>query len=129
MPNSGIIDTCILIDCLRGRTDSTKFLIALAAQQIPTTHVIVVAELLAGARNKREQDAIDLFLGRFTTISPDAGDGFVALQLYRRFHLSHGVDWPDCQIAATAIRLNADVYTQNLKHFEAFPGMRAVRAY
>ena len=27
-----------------------------------------------------------------------------ALALYRAHRLSHGVDWPDCQIAATALR-------------------------
>jgi predicted nucleic acid-binding protein len=39
------------------------------------------------------------------------------------------VDWPDCQIAATALRLGLEVFTQNLKHFAAFAGLRVVRAY
>jgi predicted nucleic acid-binding protein len=52
-----------------------------------------------------------------------------ALDLFKKYRLSHGVDWPDCQIAATARRLGLEVYTQNLKHFAAFPGLRVVRAY
>ena len=60
---------------------------------------------------------------------PDEADGLAALDLYRHFRLSHGVDWPDCQIAATALRLGVEVYTQNVKHFTAFPGLRVVRPY
>jgi len=52
-----------------------------------------------------------------------------ALDLYREFRLSHGVDWPDCQIAATAMRLGIEVFTQNVKHFTAFPVVRVVRPY
>jgi predicted nucleic acid-binding protein len=52
-----------------------------------------------------------------------------ALNLYRQFRLSHGVDWPDCQIAATASRLDVEVVTTNLKHFNAFPGLRVARPY
>jgi hypothetical protein len=47
----------------------------------------------------------------------------------RQFRLSNEVDWPDCQIAATALRLDAEVFTQNVKHFTAFPGLRVVKAY
>jgi predicted nucleic acid-binding protein len=59
--SSGIIDSSILIDCLRGRTDAIAFLAA--------------------------------------------------------------------QIAATAQRMGVEVFTQNVKHFTAFPGLRVVRAY
>ncbi|MDB5172738.1 MAG: hypothetical protein JWN51_1511 [Phycisphaerales bacterium] len=88
---------------------------------------MVAAELIAGARDKREQAFIESFLASFQTVSPS--DALGALDFYRRFHLSHGVDWPDCQIAATAIRLGLEVFTQNVKHFAAFPGLRVVRAY
>jgi predicted nucleic acid-binding protein len=90
---------------------------------------MVAAELLAGARDKREQTVIESFLSPFQILSPDESDGLAALDLYKRHHLSHGVDWPDCQIAATAIRLGLEVYTQNVKHFAAFSGLGVVRAY
>lgn len=94
-----------------------------------TTHLIVVAELLSGARDQREQAVIDSFLSAFQVISPSEADGFAALNLYRTYRLSHGVDWPDCQIAATALRQNVELYTQNIKHFAAIGGLRVVRAY
>lgn len=127
--SSSIIDSSVLIDCLRGRPDAVAFLASLTSHGPAVTHVMVAAELLAGARDQREQTVIDSFLSRLQVVSPDEADGRAALDLYRKYHLSHGVDWPDCQIAATALRLGAEVYTQNVKHFAAFAGLRVVRAY
>jgi predicted nucleic acid-binding protein len=120
------MDSSVLIDCLRGRAGAVVFL---AAWPSPTTHVMVAAELFAGARDKAEQAQIESFLASFVIASPNEADGLAALSLYKSYHLSHGVDWPDCQIAATALRLGVEVFTQNVKHFAAFAGLRVVRAY
>ena len=125
----GIIDSSILIDCLRGRADAISFLASQSAVTRPRTHLLVAAELLTGARDKSEQNLIDSFLQAFDLALPGEADGLAALDLYRQFRLSHGVDWPDCQIAATALRLDVEVFTQNIKHFTAFPSLRVVRAY
>lgn len=85
--------------------------------------------MLAGARDKNEIILIESFLASFHLTLPTEADGLAALGLYRQFRLSNGVDWPDCQIAATALRLDVSVFTQNVKHFNAFPGLRVVRAY
>ncbi len=126
---SGMFDSSILIDCLRGRVDAVAFLAAQSASGRSRTHLFVVAELLTGARDRNEQNLIDSFLQSFDLAVPTDADGLSALDLYRQFRLSHGVDWPDCQIAATALRLGVEVFTQNVKHFTAFPGLRVVRAY
>ena len=83
--------------------------------------------MLAGARDKNELAVIDSFLRSFDLAVPTEADGITALGLYRQFRLSNGVDWPDCQIAATALRLGVEVFTQNVKHFTAFPGVRVAR--
>jgi tRNA(fMet)-specific endonuclease VapC len=126
---SGIIDSSILIDCLRGRTNALTFLAAQSLTDPSRTHLLVAAELLTGARDKNEMNLINSFLRSFELIIPTEADGLAALELYRQFRLSHGVDWPDCQIAATAQRMSVEVFTQNVKHFTAFPGLRVVRAF
>ena len=126
---SGIFDSSVLIDCLRGRANAIAFLAAQSTVARPSTHLLVVAELLTGARDKSEQRLIDSLLQTFDLALPNEADGLTALDLYRQFRLSHGVGWPDCQIAATALRLGVDVFTQNVKHFTAFPGLSVVRAY
>jgi len=124
-----LIDTSVLVDFLRGREGAVAFLDSQRASAGLATHVIVAAELLAGARDAREQSAIDSFLAAFSLAIPDAADALRALDLYRQFHLSHGVDWPDCQIAATALRIGATVATLNTKHFAVFAGLQVIRAY
>jgi predicted nucleic acid-binding protein len=94
-----------------------------------TASLLVVAELLTGARDKSEQTLIDSFLQAFDLAVPNEADGLAALDLYRQLRLSHGVDWPDCQIGATALRQGVAVFTQNVKHFTAFAGLSVVRAY
>lgn len=127
--SGGLFDSSVLIDCLRGRPAAVTFLAAASAAARLRTHLLVAAELLTGARDKNELALIDSFLSAFDLAVPDAPDGLAALDLYRRFRLSHGVDWPDCQIAATALRLGTAVFTQNVKHYNVFPGLRVVRAY
>lgn len=127
--SSGIFDSSVLIDCLRGRANAIAFLATQSRAARPSAHLFVAAELLTGARDKGEQGLIDSFLQSFDLALPDETDGLTALNFYRHFRLSHGVDWPDCQIAATALRLQVDVFTQNVKHFATFPGLSVVRAY
>ncbi len=88
----GIFDSSILIDCLRGRTDAITFLASQTVTSHPRTHLLVAAELLTGARDKNEQDLIDSFLQTFDLALPTEADGLSALDLYRQFRLSHGVD-------------------------------------
>jgi predicted nucleic acid-binding protein len=73
--SSAIIDSSVLIDCLRGRAGAVAVLNSLMAAGIPSTHVIVAAELLAGARDKREQAMIESFLKSFQLVSPNEADG------------------------------------------------------
>lgn len=127
--SKGLFDSSVLIDCLRGHAGAVAFLRSHASSGQIATHLVVAAELLAGACNKREQSVIESFLGAFEVVLPNESDGSAALDLYRRHHLSKGVDWPDCQIAATAIRLGLEVYTQNVKHFLAFSDLCVARAY
>jgi predicted nucleic acid-binding protein len=125
----GIFDSSILIDCLRGHAQAIAFLAARSSIGRPQAHLIVAAELIGGARDRREQTLIESFLATFDVVVPNAADGLSALNLYQQFRLSHGVDWPDCQIAATATRLGVEVFTLNTKHFSAIPGLRVVRPY
>jgi predicted nucleic acid-binding protein len=87
--NSGILDSSVLIDSLRGRAGAVSFI---SNHQSPMTHVMVAAEILAGARDRREQQQIESFLAAFAIISPKESDGLAALELYKQHHLSHGVD-------------------------------------
>lgn len=108
----GIFDRSVLIDCLRGRANAIAFLATQSTLKPPRTHLFVAAELLTGARDKGEQILIDSFLQAFDLAVPTEADGLAALDLYRQFRLSHGVDWPDCQIAATSAYARGSLYAK-----------------
>lgn len=124
-----MIDSSVLIDCLRGGAKAIQFIAAVSAHGPVTTHVIVAAELFAGARNKHELNTIESFVSGLNLIAPIEEDAYAALDLFKKHRLSHGVDWPDCQIAATALRLGLEINTLNTKHFGAFPGLRLAKPY
>lgn len=93
--SDGILDSSVLIDCLRGKVEAVQFLASVTNGASARTHLIVAAELLAGARDHKEQSLIDSFLATLKILLPNEADGTEALALYRKYHLSHGVDWPD----------------------------------
>lgn len=124
-----VIDTSILIDYMRGHTAATAWLDATRLSVGLFTHAIVAAELLKGARDRREQQHIDRFLTRFTVLPATDADSLAGVDLVRQFHLSHSVGVLDCLIAATCVRLGAPVATINSKHFIPIPGLVVVRPY
>jgi predicted nucleic acid-binding protein len=43
--------------------------------------------------------------------------------------LSHGVEFFDCLVATTALRMNTPVHSRNVKHLSAVPGITTVQPY
>ena len=123
-----LLDTSILIDILRGQVIARNWVDALA---VPARHVSVItsAELLAGCRNQREQRTVERELNLYDVVWIDESISQTALDFYKQFHLSHGVGFLDCLIAATAIRHGLRLATLNLKHFTMLPGLQAERPY
>jgi predicted nucleic acid-binding protein len=124
-----LIDSAVVIDYLRGHAGATAFLNAQRAAGRPVTHVVVVAEVLEGARDATEQSALKTFFAGFDVIPANEADLLLSLDLLAGFRLSHGVGWPDCLIAATAIRSGRPVATTNVKHFTPFPNLQVLRPY
>ena len=118
-----LLDTSILVDLLRGSAIDT---LDISDRLIS---VITAAELLAGCRNQREQRAVERELALYTTLWLEEAASQTALDLYRRFHLSHGAGFLDCLIAATAVTHGLPVTTLNLKHLAAFPDVQAEKPY
>lgn len=124
-----LIDTSLLIDSLRASPASTLFFAQVRRSHRPVIHPVVEAELIAGARDRREMRMVVRLLERFEPLPLEPVDARTSLRLLRRHRLSHGMSWEDCLLAATALRLKASLGTLNDKHFRAFRGLRVVRPY
>lgn len=123
-----LLDTSILVDVLRGNEAARDWVDSLPAQS-RFLSCVSAAELIAGCRNRREQRALDRERRLYTTIWLDEPASRLGLDLYSRHHLSHGIGFLDCLIAATAALRTLIVATLNVKHFEPLLDVRVRRPY
>ena len=123
------VDTDVLIDIARKDHRALDFWRRAEARSTMTCSVISVFELLAGCRNLKEQRAMLRSLSTVDIVQVESGDSVQALQWYRSYHLSRGVGFLDCFVAAAARRLDCQVHTLNTKHFRAIPGLKIMPPY
>lgn len=78
-------------------------------------------ELVIGCRNKSELQKLNEFLKNFQIISLDVEISKNALELLKKFRLSHGLLIADSLIAATALTYNLPLATRNVRDFKFIP--------
>ncbi len=123
-----LLDTDVLIDCLRGTRTAQEWLEG-ATEQSFAIPGIVAMELVMGCQNQNAQNRILKFLKSFTIIWPEASDFMKAHELLLKYHLSTGIGIPDCLIAAMTLRRSAQLYSFNLKHFRNIQGLNVKAPY
>ncbi len=123
------VDTDVLIDIARKDSRALDFWRRAETRSTMTCSVISLFELLAGCRNLKEQRATLRSLATVEIVQVESGDSIQALQWYRSYHLSRGIGFLDCFVAAAARRLDCQVHTLNTSHFKAIPGLKIMRPY
>jgi hypothetical protein len=123
-----LVDTDVLVDCLRGTVPAQGWL-KQQAQQLFTVPAVAAMELVMGCRDRGDLDRIQRFLATFEVVWPEASEFAAAYQLLLTHRLSSGLNIPDCLIAATALSRSARLYTFNLKHFQVVPGLDVAQPY
>ena len=118
----------VLIECLRGSVAAKTWLTSFQKEAVGIP-VVVVMELLMGCRNKSELDQTKKFLAAFNVIWPESSEFERDCELLLSLRLSTGLGIPDCLIASMALARGARLYTFNLKHFQAVPGLDARQPY
>jgi predicted nucleic acid-binding protein len=120
---SVVLDTTVLVDHLRGSSLAGEYITALRAP--PSCSEVTRIEILRGLRSDERRGAERLFT-LITWVPVDEKVAHRAGELGRRWLRSHpGIGVPDLAIAATAELLEAQLGTQNLKHFPMFEGLHA----
>lgn len=118
-----IVDTDILIDAGRGVARAVTCLQAIDHQSALATSAVTQMELLIGSRNKKEQDDIEKFLSHFQIMKVTGPASDMAVDLLRRYRLSHGLLIADALIAATAVVLNAPLISKNQRDYKFISGL------
>lgn len=123
-----LLDTDVLIDCLRGLPSAQTWLQA-SSDQVFGIPGIVAMELVTGCRDKRDLQQVQALIRRFNVIWPDAKEIEYAFELLVTYRLEFGVEAPDCIIAAMALDRDIPLYTFNLKHYQSFPDLEVRKPY
>lgn len=115
MPNEVVVDTDVLIHCLRGRADARDFLKELAGSNILCCSAITIGEIYSGMKDEERYNT-EILLNSLKVISVDRR---IAEQAghYRRTMKGHNLELDDCIIAATCIVAGAPLITGNAKHY------------
>ncbi|WP_300154519.1 type II toxin-antitoxin system VapC family toxin [Solidesulfovibrio sp.] len=112
-----LVDTDVLIDYGRDVPAAVDVLASLLPDKLAAVSVVTYLELLAGCRDKREQAALDAFMAAFVLIHIDESVSNRALELMRRYRLSHGLRLPDALIAACALAQGLTLVSKNQKDY------------
>jgi predicted nucleic acid-binding protein len=118
---SCLVDSDVLVDFLRGRTEAVAWVREHQAELAVSP--ITVAELYVGARSPAEEERLEAFLALFPEATIGRREAREAGSLRRRFGPSHGVGLADALVAATALSQGLTVATLNVKHFPMLPGL------
>lgn len=121
-----LIDTTVAVDHLRGATPAVALVTSLVEEgETLAASELIRFELLAGVR-PREIDALEQFFTSLVWLAVDEEITRTAGSLARKHRKSHsGIDDVDYLIAATAIVVDADLLTTNVRHFPMLEGLRA----
>ncbi len=110
-----VVDTNILIDFLRGRTEAIDFFNKPEITFLIST--ITVAELYSGVKGEDEEKMIEDMLGTLKIIPVTSSIAQKGGLIKKKYWGSHRVGIADAVIAATAIEESAKLITLNIKHF------------
>jgi predicted nucleic acid-binding protein len=120
-----IVDTDVLIWSMRGYPKAAKVI----GENSPFSITWVsYMELIKGARNKRELNALtqEIRTKEVRIIHASEETSALAVSLFRENHLVNAMDIGDAINAAIAISRNESLLSANKKHYGALKGLKYV---
>lgn len=121
-----VVDTDVLIEFLdRGNLEIAERLFFLGLDNLRISQV-TASELLCGALDKAHRTRLLKFLARVRVVPISPNISQKHFELIEHYSLSHGLQVQDAIIAATALILEAPLYTLNKKDFRFISGLELV---
>ena len=118
-----IVDSDILINVARGDTEAIDCLLRLEKTSVLAVSFVTHLELIVGCRDKTELNDLEKFFRRFQILKITEQISDRAVELVKRYFLSHGLLIADGLIAATALVHNENLITKNQRDFRFITGL------
>ena len=127
MQHEPLVDTDVWIDYLRGHPQAIK-----CVKQLPERvwiSAVSVAELHLGVREGTEREALTQLLSTLKVVDVNAVIATRGGLLRRDYGRSHGVGLNDALIGATALEMQLQMLTLNVKHYPELDKQHVKNAY
>lgn len=122
-----LLDTDVLIDVQRGFAPALSWFATL--QDLPAVPGFVAMELLQDAQSGLQVRQVLRLIAPLEVVWPSETFCHRALADFAICHRSHGLGLIDALIPACALEFSATLYTFNLRHYRAVPGLQIARPY
>lgn len=123
-----VLDSDVMIDIIRDYAPALAWLDSIASEEILLPGFVAL-ELYQGCRNRSEQSDVDDVLHQIEIVWPESETCDLALEQYKRYHLSNNLSIIDALIGQTAASLGLTLYTFSEKHYAVFADLTTVRPY
>lgn len=120
-----LCDTNIFIEIYRDNSQIIETVKQIGQGNIAVSDV-TCAELLYGARNKKELQIIRKDLNKLTVLPIQSIISKLAVELVEKYFWSHKLSLPDALMTSTAITHGIKLYTLNLKDFRFLDEVKLV---
>ncbi|MGR3310738.1 MAG: type II toxin-antitoxin system VapC family toxin [Candidatus Brocadiales bacterium] len=120
-----LVDTDVLIDISKGSSAAAKFLDNLKGDVYIGR--VSAMELIAGARDKREQRIIEEFINGYQIKELSEPIGNKAYEYLKQYSRSHGLVAMDAIVAATAVVNDLNLASKNEKHFRPLKNLKYLK--
>ncbi len=127
MQHEPLVDTDVWIDYLRGHPQAIK-----CVKQLPERvwiSAVSVAELHVGVREGTEREALTQLLSTLKVVDVNAVIATRGGLLRRDYGRSHRVGLNDALIGATALEMQLQLLTLNVKHYPELDKQHVKKAY
>ncbi len=124
-----LLDSNVLTDFWRGHPPAIEWFASLDESERLVLPGFARMELVAGAKNSADMAMVLKIVNQFPVVWPTSRGYEYAVEMHRRFFLSHGVKILDMLLAGTAFEFDLVLYTFDKKHMSMLPGIMIAEPY
>jgi predicted nucleic acid-binding protein len=118
-----LCDTNIFISAFNGKQNAIDTMEQIGFDNIVISSITLM-ELFQGMGNKHELAQMKKKIKYYDVIEINSQVSKLATTFIENYKLSHGLQIPDALIGATAVILNIELFTYNVKDFSFMPDLK-----
>jgi len=123
-----LLDTDVMVDVLRGHEPAIAWLTTVSDSEIGLPGLVAM-ELIQGCQNAREQKRLEKALNAYHLFWAESQNCDRALKNFSTYHLRYNLGLLDALIAETAISVDAELATFNVKHYSVLKELKTIQPY